>query len=77
MGVERVGEGWRGRIKGKEEGENARERKHEILGMRESVACQTSPGASRWFFKYPCSALLNMKDVMGFYSLIDHLTILK
>lgn len=57
--------------------ERKRERKHDILGMRESVACQSSPGASLWFFKYPRSALLNIKDMMRFNSLIDHLTILK
>lgn len=57
--------------------ERKRERKHDILGMRESVACQTSPGASLCFFKYPHSALINMKYMTGFYSLLDHLTILK
>lgn len=46
--------------------EHKRERKHDILGKRESVACQTSPGASLWFFKYLCSALLNMKYMMGY-----------
>lgn len=46
--------------------EHKRERKHDILGKRESVACQTSPRASLWFFKYPCSAFLNMKDIMGY-----------